>query len=87
MAVRLQARLLSWQACDKRSSDDAGVYIIVKRKPIIGNTWSRTHRLHVRVPRGIHISLATGKLLAHLPRPPRVARAAAYVSSPLAKLQ
>lgn len=52
VSARLRAPM-SWKLATER--DDAGVYVIIKRKPIIGNIGRA--RFHIRVPRGIHISL------------------------------
>lgn len=50
--VRLRASM-SWKLATEK--DDAGVYVIIKRKPLIGNIGRA--RLHARLPRGVHISL------------------------------
>ena len=52
VSVKLRASM-SWKLVTER--DDAGVYIVAKRKPLIGNIGRA--RLHVRVPHGVHISL------------------------------
>lgn len=52
VSVRLRASM-SWKLATER--DDAGVYVVLKRKPIIGNIGRA--RFHARVPRGMHISL------------------------------
>ncbi|MCY4018712.1 MAG: hypothetical protein OXG39_04835 [Chloroflexi bacterium] len=50
--VRLRAPM-SWKLATEK--DDAGVYVVLKRKPLIGNIGRAL--IHARVPRGIHISL------------------------------
>ncbi|MDE2857317.1 MAG: hypothetical protein OXN94_05665 [Chloroflexota bacterium] len=52
VSVRLRAAM-SWKLATER--DDAGAYVVLKRKPLIGNIGRA--RFHARVPRGIHISL------------------------------
>ncbi|MCY4537489.1 MAG: hypothetical protein OXE52_04575 [Chloroflexi bacterium] len=54
--VRLRASM-SWKLAAER--DDAGVYVVVKRKPLIGNIGRA--RFQVRVPHGVHISLQLEK--------------------------
>ncbi len=50
--VRLRASM-SWKLTTER--DEAGVYVVIRRKPLIGNIGRA--RFNVRVPRGVHISL------------------------------
>lgn len=52
VSVRLRASM-SWKLATER--DEAGVYIVLKRKPLIGNIGRA--RFDARVPRGVHISL------------------------------
>lgn len=50
--VRLRAPM-SWKLATEK--DEAGVYVLIKRKPLIGNIGRA--RFHISVPRSVHISL------------------------------
>ena len=52
VALRLRSSM-SWKLATEQ--DDAGVYVVLKRKPLIGNIGRA--RFSARIPRGVHISL------------------------------